>query len=773
MQHTLPLKRSVGAEDLLSTISKLMNLSSTEDLAREGINIISEKLGASHGKLLRRSNQNENKLEFWYGYSTEINFWDSEKRKKCNLDILAFSEQLQLPRNRRSIAGHVLGTNEVVILGNTSDPKYNEFFLDLGENVKSEIIAPITCEHMDLAFVLCLSSPIENHFREENKSNYLIFFNLLRILFDHIYTNESIESNYQFHEKLLRTKKQIDKYQVYDELMNALSERVGCEYCGLYTVSPDLNYIIKLGENTSKSSYNLFAGSWSSLNDLTINDTELKAFLTGKKRFKLCSKCDVLLYKISGYLRYSIDIEAVGLIVTSLSGKILNRGSFKTEMIPTYEATIEAFYDILLRKFSNAINRAEDAIRAINEEDLKGVHGPVGALEKVIERTEYKGIHIWIRERSRLRLVVPQMLYRKNFTVKLKDECLVTNAYHSKNIKYHYGLRGEKVRLIYPEIIPSGAESWLGYPIMVKNETNYVKGIISCFDRNEAGGSGLLSIIDLPIMGFLSAIITLGLELEKAKSLKAGKKSISSHEINLLLACLNANIYSLYSQAEGNIFDFSKVISERPEVFEMRSPQTLLENTQSFISGLKVAFYRDSVISGNYRISKSRVKLIKCVASTVSMYRTMLRRRSWYKKMVKVEYEDIFGTFNIDQSALQEVLINLLSNATKYSENGGLVTIRYPEKGVLLICNKGIGIPYGEEDLIFQLGYQGSNAGQANIEATGPGDGYRDKGVGLFISKTLMRAMGGDLILEAPGCDEESDTIFAIDIGKQNHCDKE
>ena len=98
-----------------------------------------------------------------------------------------------------------------------------------------------------------------------------------------------------------------------------------------------------------------------------------------------------------------------------------------------------------------------------------------------------------------------------------------------------------------------------------------------------------------------------------------------------------------------------------------------------------------------------------------------------------------------DAGRLEQVLDNLLSNALKYSPDGGdvLLQLRRASHGVLLaVRDKGIGLPAGEEERIFEPFRRGSNAVVRKL----PGIG-----LGLHISRQIAEAHGGTLRAESQG----------------------
>ncbi|MBB3907383.1 sensor histidine kinase [Anoxybacteroides rupiense] len=109
------------------------------------------------------------------------------------------------------------------------------------------------------------------------------------------------------------------------------------------------------------------------------------------------------------------------------------------------------------------------------------------------------------------------------------------------------------------------------------------------------------------------------------------------------------------------------------------------------------------------------------------------------KKMSLVYYCDGNITVHIDQKRFEQVMINLLDNALKYSDQGSTVSIdARAEKNniVMIVSDEGRGIP--EEDLphIFERFYRVDKSRSRNSGGTG---------LGLAIVKEIVEAHGGSI----------------------------
>jgi two-component system sensor histidine kinase KdpD len=92
----------------------------------------------------------------------------------------------------------------------------------------------------------------------------------------------------------------------------------------------------------------------------------------------------------------------------------------------------------------------------------------------------------------------------------------------------------------------------------------------------------------------------------------------------------------------------------------------------------------------------------------------------------------------VDPVLIEQVMVNVLDNAAKYSRTGGIIDIRAferDENAVIQVVDKGPGIPEKERELIFDMFYR-VKAGDNRIAGTG---------LGLAICRGLMEAHGGTI----------------------------
>jgi PAS domain S-box-containing protein len=96
-----------------------------------------------------------------------------------------------------------------------------------------------------------------------------------------------------------------------------------------------------------------------------------------------------------------------------------------------------------------------------------------------------------------------------------------------------------------------------------------------------------------------------------------------------------------------------------------------------------------------------------------------------------------------DPDKVRQVFNILVENALRYSPGGGTVTVgarRSDDRVEVRVADEGIGIPAAERERIFRKFYRAESAAR---------DGAAGTGLGLFIAKELVTAMGGRIWVES------------------------
>ncbi len=110
---------------------------------------------------------------------------------------------------------------------------------------------------------------------------------------------------------------------------------------------------------------------------------------------------------------------------------------------------------------------------------------------------------------------------------------------------------------------------------------------------------------------------------------------------------------------------------------------------------------------------------------------------------------------NSDENMLRYILINLLNNASKYSEDGTSIWLDIADEGeniVFKVVDKGIGIPEDDKKNLFQPFYRSKNVGAVS-----------GTGLGLAIVKSHVNMLGGDIFVTS---EESEGATFTVKLPK-------
>ncbi len=144
--------------------------------------------------------------------------------------------------------------------------------------------------------------------------------------------------------------------------------------------------------------------------------------------------------------------------------------------------------------------------------------------------------------------------------------------------------------------------------------------------------------------------------------------------------------------------------------------------------------------SGHVEYDPGPVSLRETLSSTVELIAPQVRTRG-----LRLEVDAPDENLNViaDADKLQQVLLNLLTNAVKFTPPGGRIRVSHRASDELVtvtVADTGRGIPAGKLDTIFEPFVQ------IDARLTRSQEGV---GLGLAISRDLARGMGGDLRAES------------------------
>jgi signal transduction histidine kinase len=141
---------------------------------------------------------------------------------------------------------------------------------------------------------------------------------------------------------------------------------------------------------------------------------------------------------------------------------------------------------------------------------------------------------------------------------------------------------------------------------------------------------------------------------------------------------------------------------------------------------------------GGLHLHRAPTDLVDLVTDVVDRVPPDMRERI---EVTEHPLESVVGLW--DASRLRQVLMNLLSNAAKYSDPGSPITLAVRHElddAIVNVTDRGIGIPPQDVPRLFGRYVRASNALDSKVQGVG---------LGLYVSHGIVAAHGGTLTVES------------------------
>jgi signal transduction histidine kinase len=254
-------------------------------------------------------------------------------------------------------------------------------------------------------------------------------------------------------------------------------------------------------------------------------------------------------------------------------------------------------------------------------------------------------------------------------------------------------------------------------------------------------GALLTFIVALMLMGAFLMLRDISRESETTR-LKTEFVHNISHELKTPLTLIR-----LYGETLQRKEDLKK--DEKKEAYEIITKES--ERLSHLINNV-LDFSRIEMGRKEFYFKKGN--LAQIVRDTLESYRYHLEKKSF---SIKKEIASDLPETNFDGEAVASVLVNLLSNAMKFSPKIKEVTVKlFKDDGnaVLQVADKGIGILPKDASRIFKRFYRVKNE---IVSET------RGSGLGLTLVKHIAEAHGGRIKVESePGKGSAFSMIFPL-----------
>ena len=378
-------------------------------------------------------------------------------------------------------------------------------------------------------------------------------------------------------------------------------------------------------------------------------------------------------------------------------------------------------------------------------------------IEKITYNSLDKGIIVALYDKEDKEIM--------NIEKNSKDKCNRIMNFIKSSMEGKYGSTTSQFEPVYYPLIKSGEKigevrvKFYGPIFYMQNELVFLDIV-----NKIILGIGVLLILASTIMGFIiSRSITRPINklMTKAKYISKGEydKKIEINtdilEINDLINSINNLSQSIKEQENirkrltgdishelktplTNIQSHLEAMIDgvwEPTEERLLSVKEEAERLSSLVSDMqKLNKYDESSI----KLKKDNVNISDIICFVIFQFSNLAK-----SKNIKIEYEKKNINLYCDKDKITQALVNILSNAIRYSNEGSTIFIEEKlkdNKVIISIEDQGIGI--SEEDLkyVFERFYR---ADKSRTRATG------GTGIGLTIVKSIVSSHEGEVKLES------------------------
>jgi len=167
----------------------------------------------------------------------------------------------------------------------------------------------------------------------------------------------------------------------------------------------------------------------------------------------------------------------------------------------------------------------------------------------------------------------------------------------------------------------------------------------------------------------------------------------------------------------------------------VRLMQNIIRNAHSLDEKLSNFSEMAGLLAGDFSFHPEHLEIGPVIHSVTAQLYPITRSK---KQSLAVELPSFLPPVKVHRQYLEQILLNLLTNASKFTPEGGKIIVSAAQDNkslVIKVTDNGIGIPADRQELVFQPYYQVN--------------GGKGSGLGLAITKFLVELHGGKIWLES------------------------
>jgi PAS domain S-box-containing protein len=166
----------------------------------------------------------------------------------------------------------------------------------------------------------------------------------------------------------------------------------------------------------------------------------------------------------------------------------------------------------------------------------------------------------------------------------------------------------------------------------------------------------------------------------------------------------------------------------------------ILDSGRRLLSLINDILDLSKVEAGKIELKPQNLDIANIVSDVVQIIKPVLNKN---RQEIEVSVTQGLPEVRGDKNRLEQILLNLLSNASKFTEQGGRMRIHVGRKGdycQVAVIDTGIGIKKEDQEHVFEAFVQGETLSDRKKEGTG---------LGLTLTKRFVEAIGGRIWMES------------------------
>lgn len=262
---------------------------------------------------------------------------------------------------------------------------------------------------------------------------------------------------------------------------------------------------------------------------------------------------------------------------------------------------------------------------------------------------------------------------------------------------------------------------WLGW--RVSRPITEVIGTTEKIAAGNFGSRASCKVNTRELVDLTDAVNRMGRSLEEQERIRQRLTSDVAHELRTPIATLQSHLEAMIDGVWPA--DTARLTSCHEETIRLAGLVGDLEQLMQFENQIQKPHFKT-------------VDLDDLIRNLLRNFENDFRRKS-----IRLSYDGSMETVECDPDKISQVLVNLLSNALKYTNEGGQVKVRLsgsPEQVQVTVEDSGIGISEADLPHIFNRLYR---ADQSRDRQTG------GSGIGLTIARAIVRAHQGVLAVKS------------------------